>query len=143
MKRLLVIVAAVVLAYLVGYFTHYVGTSGVQQELQDLRRTSQAEIGQLQAHLRLSRLHGQMGLLILEVEQSNFGKARALSTRLFEDLQRELQGIPEGESRQRLENLRQRRDEITADLAVSSPEVGKRLRQMYGELALISGLRSE
>ena len=143
LKRVLVWVAVVVAAYVAGYSTRYLESSGLQEELQRLQQSSRAEIGGLQQQLRLSRLHGQMGLLILEVEQSNFGKARVLSTRFFEDLLRELREMPEGEGRQRLEELRKRRDDITADLAVSNPEVAKKLRQIYSDLALVSGLKSE
>jgi hypothetical protein len=143
LRQVLIWVGIAVVAYVAGYATRYVETLGAQEELQRVRQTSQAEISTLQDQLRLARVHGQLGLLILEVEQANFGKARQLSTQFFEDLLREVQRMPEGDTRQRLENLRKRRDEVTADLAVSNAEVGKKLRQMYGELALISGLKSE
>jgi hypothetical protein len=143
LKQLLIWVVVVAASYVGGYATRYVETRGLREELNDVERTSKSQVSQLQQQLQVSRLHGELGLLILEVEQSNFGKARQFSTRFFEDLLAVLRETREEASRPSLEAIRQRRDEITADLAQSNPEVGKKLRQIYGELVVSSGLKKE
>ena len=143
LKQVLIWAVVVAASYAAGYATRYLETRGLRDELNNLQRSSQTQLGQLQRQLQVSRLHGEVGLLVLEVEQSNFGKARESSTRFFEDLVVVLREIPDEASRRSLEAIRQRRDEITADLAVSNAEVGKKLRQMYRDLTAISGLKRE
>lgn len=143
LKQVLIWAVVAAVSYAAGYATRYVETRGLREELHNVQRASQSQLSQLQRQLQVSRLHGELGLLILEVEQSNFGKARQSSTRFFEALLAVLRDIPDEASRPSLEAIRQRRDEITADLTVSNAEVGKKLRQMYSELAVISGLKKE
>ena len=122
MKRILIIAAAIVIAFLAGY-----------APLQWKNYQSEQRLAETQDRLRAARLEGQLGLLLIEVEQNNFGIARERSTKFFDEVRAALSESKDETARRRLEGILKRRDEVTADLTALKPSAADSLRKLYVE----------
>jgi hypothetical protein len=138
LKRFLIFALLLIIAFAAGYGVLFF-------EIRDLReRSSVAERNLRDNEVRLERqvllesVHGDLGLVILELQMANFGNARAGSSAFFAKLARLEGELPDGEPRKRLEAIRQRRDEITADLAAMNPATAEKLKEIYRELVAIA-----
>lgn len=108
--------------------------SEAQTSLETQVETLQGRVSDLEQQLRISRLRNQLGTLIFEVQNQNFGRARELSTSFFNDVADAATGVEDTQLRSQLEEILQRRDELTADLTALSPDSAKKLQGIYTSL---------
>jgi len=134
MKRLLIEALLVVAALVTGLLWSYAGNQTVREEADRRRQECETRLLKAEQSLSVANLRGELGLLLIDVEESNFGKARERSTHLFDRL-REVMPTASLEQAAVLTALSQRRDEITTDLATMNPETAAKLRALYHEFA--------
>ena len=133
MKRVLVTAALTVLAGLAVYVPMQWRNGNLQQEASKNRQEIAARLSEAEESLRLARLQNQLGLVLIDVEQTNFGRARESSSRFFDGVREALFDAKSEPVRARLESALKRRDQITADLSVMKPGLADSLRQFYVE----------
>lgn len=92
----------------------------------------------MQEQLRLATLQNELGMILVEVEQNNFGSAKERSTRFFDDLRQILASTQDESVKLRLGAVLNRRDEVTSDLTMLNPETAAKLRGLYIELLPIA-----
>lgn len=141
MKRLMIVVAVVALIFLAGSAWMYWTNRGPQQAAEQERLNLQAQLRDTQDRLRAADLEGQLGLLLIDVEQNNFGEAQQSSTKLFDGVRAALTTAENETVRHRLEALLQHRDEVTASLTALKPGTADVLRGLYVEFAGESGVQ--
>lgn len=133
MRSVLAGLAATVVAFLAGYWPMQSKVTVVQQEADRTRQQLETRVAETQERLRVAQLQNQLGLLLLEVEQNNFGKAREISTVFFDEVRSALFASKNTAIRSRLESALKRRDQVTADLTMAKPGSAETLRQFYAE----------
>jgi hypothetical protein len=93
--------------------------------------TTESRAQDLEERLRLSQLRTQLGTIIFEAQNQNFGRARDLSTDFFNELSQAASTTQDATLRQQLEAMLQRRDEFTADLTALNPVAAAKLWDIY------------
>lgn len=135
MKKILWILAAVVVAFGVGYVPQFLKSRNLSRELEDTRERLEARLTEAELQSRLWHLNTGLGLLILEVEDQNYGNAQQRSTTWFDGLSEAMSTASDPGLRQTLSQLSDRRDRVTALLTQADPDVLNLLREMYRTLA--------
>lgn len=115
MKRYLVVVGLIVAAFLAGYVPAKLRYNSLEQQY------------------RKARLHRLLGMVLIEVQLNNYGTARERATEFFNAVA-ETASHADSRTRQRLESIQSRRDEIIADLTAMNPEVTSKVRGIFVEL---------
>ncbi len=138
MKRFLIFAVLLIVAFAAGYGLLFFEVRDLRQQVSATEENLRATEARLDRQVRLESVHGDLGMIILEVEMANFGNARTSSTAFFERLARLAREMPEGEARQRLEAIRQRRDEITSDLTSMKPATLGKLKEIYKQLVALA-----
>jgi cell division protein ZapA (FtsZ GTPase activity inhibitor) len=140
-NRLLIIAAVVVGIFLSGFLPMYLQKRGLEQTLaqtnQEMEVTLKAASEQaqrLQQREGLVSLHSEFGMVLVEVEQYNFGTARERATKFFDSLGRAIASEDMTEGREQLAKILNRRDEIISDLASPNPSIIPKLRSLYTEM---------
>jgi len=87
--------------------------------------------------LEIAVLHNELGRILVEVEEDNFGAARERSTRFFGRLNGVLVGGSDEETHRALRVIFARRDEIISDLTSLNPQAAAKLRKLYKEFPAI------
>jgi hypothetical protein len=127
-KTSLIIIAVLLLvAFLGGFIPTYLDNRELTAQVKD----SQARLDEVQDRLRVAALQNDLGLILVQVEQNNFGLAKEHSTRLFDELRQAAATVRDGKLREQLTAVLNRRDEITTDLTALSPETAAKLRTLY------------
>jgi hypothetical protein len=126
-----VLVGAAPLAYL--YWQHNEEFTAAVERLKIRAETAESRALDLEERLRLAELRTQLGTIIFEAQNQNFGRARDLSTEFFNDLSQAASSTQDTTLRQQLEAILQRRDEFTADLTSLSPQAAAKLGDMYSK----------
>jgi len=93
--------------------------------------TAESRAMDLEERLRLAELRTQLGTIIFEAQNQNFGRARDLSTEFFNELSQAASTTQDAALRQQLEAILQRRDEFTADLTSLNPKAAAKLWDVY------------
>lgn len=137
MRRFFILVLVVVLSFGAGYGIVFLEKRQVEQSAETTRQHLQAELADARARAQIASVTNQLGLLLIEVEHQNFGNAKELATKFFDDLSDVSRSVPAGPTRDRLSNVLKRRDEITADLAMLKPETAAKVQGMYTEMVSI------
>ncbi len=122
-KTSLLIVAVLLLAAFLGGY--------VPQSLKNRELTTRMQ--QTQERLRLATLQNDLGMILVEVEQNNFGAAKERSTGFFDDLRQTIAATRDDGRKQRLTGLLNHRDEVTSDLTSLNAETAAKLRSLYLE----------
>jgi hypothetical protein len=135
LKRLLGVVAVMAVAFLAGYGAMYWNARNAADAAEKTRQDLQRQLTDTQDRLRAAEIEGKLGLLLIEVEQNNYGDAQARSTKLFDDVRTALFASRDEAVRQRLTTLLQHRDEVTASLTALKPGTVDLLRKFYREFA--------
>jgi len=94
-------------------------------------RNAQASADAVRQQLREAGLQNTLGLILVEVEQNNFGLAKDRATTFFDDLRQAVATAQNDKARERLAFVLKHRDEITADLTSLNPETASKLRTLY------------
>jgi hypothetical protein len=113
-------VAAVVLAFLLGFLPMWSRASAVERQLEETR-----------FELELYRIQGRLGAALAEAQRSNFERARQLMTQVYASLQPASAQIADPERRQAMEAVLEQRDEIITQLSRAEPESVQRLMLLY------------
>jgi preprotein translocase subunit SecF len=100
-------------------------------QLKQQAETAQSRVLDLEQRLRLAELRTQLGTIIFEAQNQNFGRARDLSTEFFNDLSQAASSVEDATVQQQLQGILQRRDEFTADLTSLSPQAAAKLWDVY------------
>jgi len=101
---------------------------------------ARTELQKAAKRLALQSLGAQLGRVYFELQQNNFGVASEKVTPVFDSVQELLKSSPPLEERERaaLQEILASRDQIVAELAKPSPEIKKRVGELYtGVLALL------
>lgn len=132
MKKLLValVVLLVAGAFVYGRWPERQRRIALEGERQALQR----QLDEAQARVRLCSLLGQLQSLMQAVSAQNYGQARELSSRFFDDARAEADRTPEPAFARALEAALGRRDAVTAALARADPEAIEPLRQVEAHL---------
>jgi len=133
MKRVLVTAALLLIACLAVYVPMQWRNGDLQQQSAKARQELTARLSDAEDSLRVARLQNHLGLLLIDVEQNNFGRAKESSTRFFDQVREALFTANSEPARSKLELALKRRDQITADLSVMKPGLADSLRQFYLE----------
>jgi len=139
MNRLKLFLVALVLGLLVGFVPIYLNSRGASQQAAATQQRLEADVAALQGRVGLLQLHSQLGMLLREVEQQNFGQAKLRSTRFFDSLS-EAASASEGNVREELVAIGMSRDQVTSGIAQADAEVIVKLRDIYVKLAKVAGI---
>jgi hypothetical protein len=94
----------------------------------------EADLTDAQERFRIASVANQLGVILIEVERNNFGNAKELATKAFDDLSDLSRSVRDGPTRDRLSEVLKRRDEITTDLATLNAGAAAKLQSLYVEL---------
>lgn len=132
MKKLLValVVLLVAGAFVYGRWPERQRRIALEGERQALQR----QLDEAQARVRLCSLLGQLQSLMQAVSAQNYGQARELSSRFFDDARAEADRTSEPAFARALAAVLGRRDAVTAALARADPEAIEPLRQVEAHL---------
>lgn len=133
MKRVLISLGLLAGVFLAGYLPMYTKNRNLMASCQEASKGQSERLAMLESQLRTSRLASQAGMILVEAEQGNFGNARDLSSKLFDQLRMEAANAPEAD-RERFRRLLATRDDITSDLTALNPGVAAKLRALFVEL---------
>ena len=135
MKKFLLVVAAMAIAFVVGYMPQL-------KKLQDAERRWEAEnealerrIAALETQHEISQLHSLAAMLLVEVDRKNFGKAQGWSTRLFDRLTQLQTQSEDARQNQMLTAVSRQRDALTAELAQAGPGAQTKAEMIFSDLA--------
>jgi hypothetical protein len=95
-------------AFLVGYVPLYQKNRKLEAELKD----SQYRLAEVQEQFHIAILHNELGLILIEVEKSNFGIAKDRSSRFFDNLRQVTSSVHDDTIRERLMAVLKRQREL-------------------------------
>lgn len=136
MKKVLIVLLALVVSFLAGYVPQYFELQEMEQQCTEAEERYQELLADEREQNRVLQLHSELGMLLLEAQQSNFGNARERSTKLFNAVRDAVPATSDPKLKGALTNIMQQRDEITSGLTAASPEAVARIRGLYHELAV-------
>ena len=151
MKRFVITLVLLALAFLAGYGPMYLKNLALQDELTQSRSRYESDLAGLESdakareatfgrRLRLASLHRSLGLMLIQLEAQNFQTAREQSTKFFDALADVVFEARDEDLSTRLKNISAWRDEVTAGLASMDPAAVEKVRMLYVELAdVLSG----
>jgi len=117
--------------FLIGFLVGAAPLAYLYWQVNQKAETAESRVLDLEERLRLAELRTQLGTIIFEAQNQNFGRARDLSTEFFNDLSQAASTTQDAALRQQLEAILQRRDEFTADLTSLSPQAAAKLWDVY------------
>jgi hypothetical protein len=139
MKKAAIYVATLVISAAIAFFAGHLGqqivADALAEELAATRAHAAATEERLRSEGELARLHSQLGLLMLEVDAQNYGRARERSTRFFDAVQDLLTRVGDPTVKHALETVAGNRDDFTAELAAADRDASVRLKGLYVEVA--------
>ena len=131
-NRILVIVVALLAAFLAGFLPQYVKANKLDAELRRLR-TENAQ----------AQLRDLIGLAYVQANQKNYGLAAETSSRFFSRARELSNQIPDAGSRKALEDVLQSRDKVTAELAKGDAAVMSDLQDLFSKTWQVTRASSE
>ncbi len=120
MKKVMIIGGLLVVAFLAGYVPLCLKNNDLQ---------SKADV--LEGDLKYAGLRVEAGMILMEVEKGDFGRARTRSTRFFDGVREYSDSSPAATKKTALQGILKHRDSITAALAALDPGVAGTLRSIY------------
>jgi hypothetical protein len=119
-KRVIVVAALLVAAFLAGFLLAHVKGMRLADELSEARQEN-----------RLAELRDLAGLIYLQASQMDYGLAAGTSARFFERTREAANQTPDPSGKKALEDLLSVRDEITLELAKGEPGVLNNLQTLF------------
>ena len=139
MKKAAIYIGTLVISAAIAFFAGHLGQQIVADALEEELAATRARAAATEERLRsageLARLHSQLGLLMLEVDAQNYGRARERSTHFFYAVQDLLPRIGDPSVKLALETVAGNRDDFTAELTAADRDASVRLRGLYVEVA--------
>jgi type II secretory pathway pseudopilin PulG len=132
MRKLLVVLVVLLVggAFLYGRWPERQRRLALEGEKQALQR----QLDEAQARVRLCSLLGQLQSLMRAVSAQNYGQARELSSRFFDDARSEATRTPEPAFARALEAALGLRDAVTGALAQADPGAIEPLQRVEAHL---------
>ena len=144
MKKVAIYIGTLVVSSAIAFFGGHLGqrivADRLEEELAETRASAAATEERLRSESELTRLHSQLGLLMLEVDAQNYGNARARSTRFFDAVQDVLPRVRDPSVKSALEAVASNRDDLTAELTAADRDASVRLERLYIEIAKALGI---
>ncbi len=119
-------------AFAIGYFPAQRRADQDRDASAEAQRALDSKLRESEADYKIASLHAELGMVLIEVEENNYGRARERASRFFDRLRDAIPSIPSSRV-ERLKALLAKRDEVTADLATSNPGTAAKLRKLYFE----------
>ena len=138
MKKFLLVVVVLVTVFGLGYVPQYLQVSRLSDELQESMDTYEARLAEMEELNQILQLQRDLGTLLLEVEDRNYGMARERSTEWFDRLADLVSSSATEQTRQALAAISRRRDTLTAMLTEANPDTATHVREMYQALASVT-----
>jgi len=135
MKKAIVVLTLLVAAFAGGYLPKYFELSSVRHESESEQQRLGEILDSTRQELRLALLQGQLAMILVEAERSNFGTARGHSTAFFDALNETIAAESNDARRASLSAIAQNRDQVTAGLAASDTTVAQTLRELFLRLS--------
>jgi hypothetical protein len=86
------------------------------------------------AELWFLSLENELGLVMIETEENNYGSARDLAGKFFDRVREAESTVQDEIFREQLKSILDRRDEIISDLTSLSPNAADKLQGVYRNL---------
>ena len=119
----------------IGFIPTYLQLSDARAQAVATETRLTMELEESRRHLALSGIHSQLGILLLQVRESNFEAARKTSTSLYNSIDDALAIVEADDDQRRLRTLAATRDEVTAALALNDATVVGVLERLFGLLS--------
>jgi hypothetical protein len=127
--KFLTILILLLAAYLAGLLPAYVERRTLSSQIEAL----QTRLSDTQAKLEMASLRNDLAMILVDVEQNNFGVARDRSTLFFDRLRQVIPSVSDEQVRQHLSAMLGQRDAVTSDLTSVNPESPARIRKLFVE----------
>lgn len=137
MRRFFIISGSVVVSFLLGYGIVFLEKRQLEQSAEAARQQLQAALDRAEERAQIGSVANQLGVILIEVEQNNYGNAQERATRFFDDLNELSRSARDASTREQLSQVLRRRDEITTDLATLNPETQAKLQAVYTHLVSV------
>jgi len=134
-KRILVETLLILGAFVAGYVPGQWLAQETRLSCDETKERLQSRLREVETDFQMVSLHAELGTILVEVEENNFGKARERSTRFFDRLRETIAGVQDPVCADKLRALLKHRDEVNADLVALSPAAAAKLRQLYSNYA--------
>jgi len=128
-SKLLLGTLVVAAAFLAGSVPLYLKNGRLTEKVSVL----QTRLGQASNQLRIATLRNQLGMILIEVEQNNFGLARERSSHFFDGMRQVIPDQSDPQLREQLASLLACRDDITSDLTSLNRESPAKIRKLFAE----------
>ncbi len=129
------VIAALLVGGAIGFIPTYLQLSDARAQAVATETRLTMELDESRRHLALSSIHSQLGVLLLQVRESNFETARKTSTSLYNSIDDTLAIVEADDDQRRLRTLAATRDEVTAALALNDATVVGVLERLFGLLS--------
>ena len=129
------VIAALLVGGAIGFIPTYLQLSDARAQAVATETRLTMELEESRRHLALSSIHSQLGVLLLQVRESNFDGARKTSTNLYNSIDDTLAIVEADDDQRRLRTLAATRDEVTAALALNDATVVGVLERLFGLLS--------
>ncbi len=116
----LIVVAAVLVAFLAGYAWQRIRANNIEDSLEETRRA-----------LLLARMESTLGAAAIEAMSGSYEIARQQASQFFTELQATLDSVPPDGRPQELSQLLTRRDALITALSRNDVQSGPQLAQMF------------
>jgi hypothetical protein len=130
LTRALLALAVPVVAFGLGFGWMYLR----HRSFRESAEATQQRLETTERELRLARLQLQLASVLMEVERKNFGNARDVSSKFFDELRSVAGSAQSPDQKSRLDAVLGKRDEVTAAITEMKPETPDLLRRLYNDL---------
>jgi hypothetical protein len=118
-RAILAIIAAAVVAFLIGFVWQYTGASAARSQLQQVER-----------ELTFQRMQSTLGAATVEAQRGSYEIARQLASSFFSALQNDIAQAPP-EAAAELRDILLQRDAMITALSRNDPQSGAMLAQLF------------
>jgi hypothetical protein len=119
MKKLVIGLLLIGVVFLIGFLPQYLKVAHLEEEVSKVKQ----DLLSCQLRSRLAELRDLASLMYLETSQKNYGLARGHSTRYFDQVRETMNQAGDQILKQRLNEILDLRDAITAGLARGDAEI--------------------
>lgn len=134
MKKLLLIIILLGIAYVGGYWPEHQHVQQTERQLADVH----GQLLQAQDAVRISHMENELLTVIDQTQAQNYGDAQKSNTQFFDDLNAETNAVPSAPYIGALKGILARRDAVVSGLARTDAGTINLLRQSLTELRQVA-----
>lgn len=134
MKKLLLVVILLAIAYVGGYWPEHQHVQQTERQLADVHE----QLVQAQDAVRISHMENELLTIIDQAQAQNYGDAQKTNSQFFDDLNAETNAAPNAPYIGALKGILARRDAVVSGLARTDAGTINILRQSLNELRQIA-----